>query len=1025
MLYKHKNEETLDASLFRDPSSEYRGAPFWSWNNQLEGPELERQIAIFKEMGFGGFQMHVRTGLKNQYLGPEFMEMVRLCVDKAREEGLHAWIYDEDQWPSGYGGGMVTKDPAYRARRLQWTVHRPEAMLACFDVVLDADGRLKNYVRVSPEAEPLPGSTRWYAAVRINEPSARFNGQTYADTLNPDATRRFIEVTHERYRQTVGDEFNRTVPAIFTDEPGLSARQTLSSSFSCEDLYFPWTDSLPALYRERYQEELLDVWPELVWELPAGVSVHRYRYHNLVSDQFASAFAGVIAAWCRQNGLPFTGHMVDEDSLQGQGTTVGEVMRSYPYMDIPGIDILCGEHAFTTAKQAQSCVRQYGREGMLAELYGVTGWDADFREYKHQGDWLAALGVTVRVPHLAWYAMEGEAKRDYPASIFYQSSWYREFPALEDHYARLNTALTRGHARTRIAVIHPIESYWLLKGPAEHCAAAAQELDENFHTLTEWLIANNLDFDFISEALLPGQCPKGSAPLQVGAMAYDVVLVSGCRTLRRSTLERLSAFQNAGGRLLFLGGKPEWIDAQPPTDEERRFLNEMPLLPFSRMALINALDSYRDFWLRNEDGSPCQSYVAQLRQDGADRWLFLVPLAPPSNKDVDAGRPLTILISGHYRPECYDTQTGTVRPYHYGRATRGGFEQDAAGRTILHEFLYGYDSLLLRLTPWEGASAPAEDQPAPASASPTAQEWTEELSYSLAEPNVLLLDMAEYKLDGDTDFAPREEILRLDNLCRSRLGLRQRPSQQTQPWAMPPEEIRHHVTLRFEIESDIPMTENLWLAMEHPETARICLNGTPVSSETNGFYVDIALHKLPLPALQKGRNILEVTLPFGERYVLENLYLLGDFGVQVRGSRARLTALPRTVVFGNLAEQGFPFYGGIFTYHLPFRGTGRAMQIASTYFRGALITAAIDGKPAGRILYSPYTLTLPALPDGEEHTLSLSLYPSRYNTFGSVHLCDETRLWYGPGAWRSQGASWSYEYCLHRSGILKSPVLFR
>ena len=73
-------------------------------------------------------------------------------------------------------------------------------MLACFDVVLDADGRLKNYVRVSPDAQPLPGSTRWYAAVRMNESaSARFNGQTYADTLNPDATRRFIEVTHERY----------------------------------------------------------------------------------------------------------------------------------------------------------------------------------------------------------------------------------------------------------------------------------------------------------------------------------------------------------------------------------------------------------------------------------------------------------------------------------------------------------------------------------------------------------------------------------------------------------------------------------------------------------------------------------------------------------------------------------------------------------------------------------------------------------------------------------------------------------
>lgn len=79
-----------------------------------------------------------------------------------------------------------------------------------------------------------------------------------------------------------------------------------------------------------------------------------------------------------------------------------------------GIDMLCDFHEYTTAKQTQSIVRQTGAEGMLSELYGVTGWDYDFRGYKLQGDWQAALGVTVRVPHLAWMTMKGEAKRDYP-----------------------------------------------------------------------------------------------------------------------------------------------------------------------------------------------------------------------------------------------------------------------------------------------------------------------------------------------------------------------------------------------------------------------------------------------------------------------------------------------------------------------------------------------------------------------------------------------------------------------------------
>jgi hypothetical protein len=34
MLYKRKDEKKLDPKLFEDPSSEYRGFPFWAWNGK-------------------------------------------------------------------------------------------------------------------------------------------------------------------------------------------------------------------------------------------------------------------------------------------------------------------------------------------------------------------------------------------------------------------------------------------------------------------------------------------------------------------------------------------------------------------------------------------------------------------------------------------------------------------------------------------------------------------------------------------------------------------------------------------------------------------------------------------------------------------------------------------------------------------------------------------------------------------------------------------------------------------------------
>lgn len=67
--------------------------------------------------------------------------------------------------------------------------------------------------------------------------------------------------------------------------------------------------------------------------------------------------------------------------------------------------------------------------------------------------------------HLVWVSMAGEAKRDYPVAIGYQSPRYWEYPLVEDHFALLNTALTRGWPLVRVGIIHPIEFYRLCFGP--------------------------------------------------------------------------------------------------------------------------------------------------------------------------------------------------------------------------------------------------------------------------------------------------------------------------------------------------------------------------------------------------------------------------------------------------------------------------------------------------------------------------------------------------------------------------------
>ena len=403
MLYPQNEEKKLSPSLFEKPTSEYRATPFWAWNCELREEELLWQLEVLKKMGMGGAHMHVRTGMATTYLSDAYMELIRACVEKCRSEKMLAWLYDEDRWPSGAAGGLVTRDMRYRARHLLFTVTPGDApegvsrtLLGCYDVQLDAAGCIASAALVDRDARAV--GRKWYAYVETEKPSPWYNNQTYANTLDPATIKRFIEVTYERYLQKVGGDFGGVVPAIFTDEPQFSRKKTLGFADEAKDVQLPWTDDVPETFKAAYGEDILAHLPELLWELPDGKrSVIRYHYHDHIAERFAQAFADQCGAWCREYNLMLTGHMMEEPTLESQTAALGDAMRSYRSFQLPGIDMLCARYEFTTAKQAQSAARQYGRPGVLSELYGVTGWDYDFRGHKLQGDWQAALGVTVRV----------------------------------------------------------------------------------------------------------------------------------------------------------------------------------------------------------------------------------------------------------------------------------------------------------------------------------------------------------------------------------------------------------------------------------------------------------------------------------------------------------------------------------------------------------------------------------------------------------------------------------------------------
>ena len=277
------------------------------------------------------------------------------------------------------------------------------------------------------------------------------------------------------------------------------------------------------------------------------------------------------------------------------------------------------------------------------------------------------------------------------------------------------------------------------------------------------------------------------------------------------------------------------------------------------------------------------------------------------------------------------------------------------------------------------------------------------------------------KLDDEPVFRGPEEILRLANLCRAQLGLPGRSGHIVQPYITGKVPSTHRLTLRVIFQSEIAVT-GAKLALEDAALADITLNGAPVANEPDGFFVDRCIGTVALPPLQRGDNVLEVTIPFGKASNTENMFILGDFGVDSTGRMGKLTPLSDKIAFGDLTRQGFPFYGAAVKYRFTAAANGGKLQIRASDYRGALIKVRVDCGVKGHIIYPPYVLTVDGLTPGE-HAVELELFLHRFNTFGPLHMVNEAAHWHGPNAWRTDGADWSYEYVLRKTGILAAPYI--
>lgn len=1051
------------ANDFKKPGNEFRGKPFWAWNGRLEPEELRRQIRIMRDMGLGGFFMHSRVGLATPYLADEWFQCIDACLDEAKKLDMEAWLYDEDRWPSGAAGGLVTKNPKHRMRAL--TVQRltdpadctwDDDTLAMFTATID-DAVARNVRPVPRGAVPAlaAGETAVRFRVELHACSDWYNGYTYLDTLNPEAVRAFIRVTHEAYKKHNGKEFGKTIPGIFTDEPNharILGTQGGWRGVPAEPL--PWTGRLPAVFRQRYGYDLAPRLMELVFDVDGnGMSPARYHYHDCITHLYVDAFCRQIGEWCAKNNLLFTGHQLEEDRLSSQANQVGSCLRTYEYMQAPGMDLLT-EHwrVFNTAKQVSSGARQFGAKWRLTETYGCTGWDFPFAGHKALGDWQVALGINLRCQHLSWYTMEGEAKRDYPAGIFYQSPWWKLYPKVEDYFARVHAAMTRGEEVRDLLVIHPIESMWMQIKTGWERRPETHALDREFEVLTSRLLAQHLDFDFGDEELLSRHArvakARGGAALRVGKAAYKAVLVPPLKTMRRSTLALLKAFRAAGGTVVFAGEPAAHLEAVP-SREAAEFAAAGPRCGLTAAELAAALaPSTRRLSIAGPDGVEVAPALYLLREDREACYLFVCNTGEDFAADNAPGQhhqPLAVtrtLAFADVRIRGFAGCAGT--PVELNPETGAVTAADAAlqnGSWEIRTSLPALGSRIFVVPKKRETGNPACDQRTagnPACLSRPREVRRETLGgdawdITLSECANLVLDRPRFRIGGG-DWQAADEILRIDRKVRDALGIPHRGGSMVQPWARrkPANPKRTLVELAYTFRCDTIPTGELFLAIEQPKTfRRIALNGATVNADADcGWWTDLSLRRLPLdPAmLRKGANELVLECDYPETHPgLEIVYLLGNFGTAAEGVDVAMTALPLQLRLGDWVTQGLAFYSGSVAYRRTIRPDlkpGERLVVEVPAYCGVAVRVLVDGREAGVTGWAPHEVDItPVLNGNAPAELQIEVVGHRRNSHGPFHINEKWPQWTGPGEYQPGPDRWFDGYQLVPCGLMKPPAL--
>ncbi|MEE0928420.1 MAG: glycosyl hydrolase [Acutalibacteraceae bacterium] len=982
----------MNKNELKNPSKKYRPAPFWSWNEKLDVNETRLQVRQMEQAGLGGYFMHARGGLQTEYLSDEWYDNILAACDEGKKSGMLSWGYDENGWPSGFGGGLVNGlGEKYQQKYLRCSVtSAPENTPRTITNLTYEGKNLHFYYDVNP---------------------------FYVDTLSKVVIAEFIRVTHQAYKDTMGEKW-ADMKGFFTDEPQISRNG------------FPWSLDLEEAYSARYGEDIKPLLAALFFDTEDCKRV-RYNYWALVRDMFAEAFMKQIGDWCRQNGSALTGHMVIEEGFPWQIISNGACMPHYEYMDIPGVDNLGRRFAdLQLQMQVVSAANQLGKKQILTESFALCGWNVNFEELRNIYEDQLVHGINFLCQHLEGYSLRGIRKRDYPASLFCHQPWWKDYRIFNDTVSRIGYLVAEGEVNADVLLLHGIESGWtdmkdaVTEGEYSHISTAeADNWCKKMADVMWTLERNQIQYHLGDDRIMSRYGKVENGKFVIGEQKYSLVIVPETETLGITALALLKEFKAQGGEIIFINALPTYV-AGVKTDEFSAVADK--IIPLGELK-ENLPDSVRRIKLSATGGE--EKHINLLVRSFPDQKMYYL------HNRHDIKQTVTAEIKGG-SALIFDPVSGEETSAVFekcGENIKVSLDIEACGSAIL--FVYEDDRV---------KTARVKDKLPFNITRKLKGEW----KITSDEDNILTLDYCDLYFDDE---------------CAGK----NIPISDVQEMALAfGRKVKTEVVFKFNVKEKA--FSRMRLAVETPEIFDIKVNGKEVDKTVLGIFHDPAFNLIDIaPFAIEGENEVSLVCMFDQSdrvrdmaekslifeseknklfydMEIEAVYITGDFGVEsdkpftesanrglITEGAFSIVKQNRTVKDGAVAPQGFPFFAGSMTFKKTVTLTAEEAenaQIAFSSLCSNVTSVKVNGKTAGEILWQPYSLDLAGLLHEGENVFEITVKGNLRNMLGPFHLNIGECLSVGPGAFfhnspiwlkGSAGASssWVDSYCFVEFGL--------